>query len=393
MPRLHLDHNATTPLRPEARAVFLRELDRLGGNPSSVHASGRAARVVLDLAREQTAAALGVHEDEIVFTSGGTESIHLAVLGCLRAAPSGLGLVTTQVEHSAGLGAAELAEAAGRPVVRMGVDAAGRLELDELRRRHAGDLALVSIQTANNEVGTVHPVPRIVELLRARPDRPLFHTDAVQALGRVPLRLGESGVDLASFSAHKLGGPLGVGILYRRKGVRLAPLFQGGGQEAGLRPGTENVPAIAAAACAVELAVAETTPQAASWRALTAELWHQLHLRIPDVRLNGPAIDADDRLPNTLNVSLPSTDACSSRASTSKDSRSAPAPHARADRSNLRTFCSRWAARATTRARVCGSRSVERRVEKMSTTRWRSCRESGTTRAKRASSTTLAPST
>lgn len=307
MERLYLDHNATTPLRAEARAEYLRELDRLGGNPSSVHTSGRAARVVLDLARERAAAALGVHEDELVFTSGGTESIHLALLGALKVAPAG-GLVTTVVEHSAVLGAAELAGTMGRPVARVGVDAAGRVDLAQLVSRARDGAALVSLQTANNEVGTVHPVGKLVAELETRSERPLVHTDAVQALGRVPVELRAWRVDLASFSAHKLGGPLGVGLLYKRKGVRLAPLLVGGGQEGGLRPGTENVPAIAAAACALELAVAERAQQAVAWRASTSELWRQLQSKVPDVRLNGPEIDASDRLPNTLNVTLPGSD-------------------------------------------------------------------------------------
>lgn len=307
MERLYLDHNATTPLRAEARAEYLRELDRLGGNPSSVHTSGRAARVVLDLARERAAAALGVHEDELVFTSGGTESVHLALLGALKVAPAG-GLVTTVVEHSAVLGAAELAGTMGRPVARVGVDAAGRVDLAQLVSRARDGAALVSLQTANNEVGTVHPVGKLVAELETRGERPLVHTDAVQALGRVPVELRAWRVDLASFSAHKLGGPLGVGLLYKRKGVRLAPLLVGGGQEGGLRPGTENVPAIAAAACALELAVAERAQQAVAWRASTSELWRQLQSKVPDVRLNGPEIDASDRLPNTLNVTLPGSD-------------------------------------------------------------------------------------
>lgn len=307
MERLYLDHNATTPLRAEARAEYLRELDRLGGNPSSVHTSGRAARVVLDLARERAAAALGVHEDELVFTSGGTESVHLALLGALKVAPAG-GLVTTVVEHSAVLGAAELAGTMGRPVACVGVDAAGRVDLAQLVSRARDGAALVSLQTANNEVGTVHPVGKLVAELETRGERPLVHTDAVQALGRVPVELRAWRVDLASFSAHKLGGPLGVGLLYKRKGVRLAPLLVGGGQEGGLRPGTENVPAIAAAACALELAVAERAQQAVAWRASTSELWRQLQSKVPDVRLNGPEIDASDRLPNTLNVTLPGSD-------------------------------------------------------------------------------------
>lgn len=309
MQRIHLDHNATTPLRPEARAEFLAVLDALGGNPSSVHASGRAARAVLDRARERVAAALEVHEDEIVFTSGGTESIHLAVLGALLPAARERVLLTTAVEHAAVLGAAEAIERSGRAVERLGVDREGRLDRAEAIERalHPG-VGLVSIQAANNEVGNLHPVGEIGHALRDRHNRALLHTDAVQALGRVPVRLREWKADLASFSAHKVGGPLGVGILYKRKGVSLAPLLRGGGQEGGLRAGTENVPAIAAAAVAIELAVREAPEQAARWRHLAHELWRQLLASCPDVQINGPSIDADDRLPNTVNVALPGLD-------------------------------------------------------------------------------------
>jgi cysteine desulfurase len=304
MERIYLDHNATTPLRPEARAELLARLDALGGNPSSVHAAGRAARAVLDAARERVAAALGIHEDEVVFTGGGTEAVHLAVLGALRARPAGQGLVTTAVEHAAAQGAAEALAAEGRGVTRIGVDAHGRVDLEALVDAAArSSTGLVSVMAANNEVGTLYPVGALAARLGEH--RPRLHTDAVQALGRIPVRPREWGVDLASFSAHKVGGPLGVGILYKRKGVELAPLSRGGGQEAGLRPGTENVPAIAAAAVALELAVREQAAESARCRTLTAGLWRQLHATVPEVLLNGPPIDAVDRLPNTLNVSLP----------------------------------------------------------------------------------------
>lgn len=302
--RVHLDHNATTPLRPEARARLLEVQDGLGGNPSSVHAAGRAARALLDDARERTAAALGVSEDEIVFTSGGTESDNLAVLGAVRASDRGRGLLTSAIEHSAVLGAADALAAEGRPVARLGVDREGRVDLDELARRAAApSVGLVSIHAANNEVGTVVPLDRLAAAVgtlgRARPR---LHTDAVQALGRIPLPLRE--VDLASFSAHKVGGPLGVGVLYRRRGVALAPLCHGGGQEGGLRPGTENVPGIAAAAVAIELAVAERAAYHARTLALARELWRGIVAAVPSARLAGPPLDAPDRLPNTLAVLL-----------------------------------------------------------------------------------------
>jgi cysteine desulfurase len=326
MKRVYLDHNATTPMRPEVRELWLAELDRAHGNPSSVHASGRAARAVLDAARERVAAALGVHEDEIVFTSGGTESNSLAVLGGVRALAAGRGLVTTAIEHSTVLGAARELAAEGRPVHEVGVDAHGCIDASEVVARcvDAG-AGLVSVMAANNEVGSLGPLTEIgsalAERCTARPagrgadpngDRSgesiVFHTDAVQALGRIPVRLAEWGVALASFSAHKVGGPLGVGLLYKRKGTTLSPLMFGGDQERGLRPGTENVAAIAAAALAIELALREQASFAARTRELGLSFWRQVQSVLPEARLLGPPIDSERRLSNTLNVALEGID-------------------------------------------------------------------------------------
>jgi cysteine desulfurase len=310
MRRIYLDHNATTPMLPAVREHFLARLDEGLGNASSVHASGRRARAHLDDARERTAAALAVHEDEIVFTSGGTESIHLAILGHLRAATPGAALVTSAIEHSAVLGAADRAQAEGRPVVRVGVDACGRLDVDELEARvRARETGLISIQAANNEIGVVPPIAAIGDRLRALgPARPRLHTDAVQALGRVPLALREWGVDFASLSGHKVGGPLGVGVLVRRRAVPVLPLVSGGGQESELRAGTENVAAISATALAIELAVREGATRATRLLDLCRSFWTQLQSEVPGVVLHGPPIDAHDRLPNTLNVGLPGFD-------------------------------------------------------------------------------------
>jgi cysteine desulfurase len=306
MTRVYLDHNATTPMRDEVRAHLAEELEALGGNPSSLHRSGRAARAALDEARSRTAAALGVHEDEIVFTSGGTESVNLALLGWARTLAEPGGFVTTAAEHSCVLGAADELEARGWRVRRVAVDRSCRVDPGEVAAAVASAGAgLVSVMTANNEVGTLQPIPKIAESLRgARSPRPVFHTDAAQALGRVPVRPAEWSVDLASFSAHKLGGPLGVGILYKRKGIPLrGPLF-GGGQEGGFRPGSENVPAIRAAALAVELAVREQPSFAARSRELSIRLWNDLEHALHDVELLGPPVDSGERLSNTLDVSI-----------------------------------------------------------------------------------------
>jgi hypothetical protein len=241
MTRVYLDHNATTPMRREVRELLDRTLDLLGGNPSSLHEPGRRARLALDRAREQTAAALGVHEDEIVFTSGGTESNNLALVGALTARGAKSKLVTSAVEHSSVRETAFALERAGHPLAIVGVGSDGAVEAGlvlELAKSFGADV--VSIMAANNEVGACMPIAQIGAAKRDW----VFHCDAVQALGRIDVPLGS--VDLASFSCHKLGGPVGVGVLFRRRGVALAPLFHGGAHESGLRAGTENVAGIVA---------------------------------------------------------------------------------------------------------------------------------------------------
>lgn len=308
--RVHLDHNATTPLRPEARDAWLALNDELGGNPSSVHAAGRRARAALDLARERVAAALGVAEEGILFTSGGTESNNLALIGALEARGGRPGLVTTAIEHSSVLGPARALERRGHPLTLVGVDGEGSPPVpDLLSAVTAGETALLSTQWANNELGSLTDVAALAAGLAELPParRPLWHVDGVQALGRVELAPAALGIDLLSLSAHKVGGPLGVGVLLQRPGVSLAPLMHGGGQEGELRPGTENVPAIGAAAVAIELAVRERAEFARRTGELARELLFALRDALPGLRLLGPAIDAP-RLCNTLCVWLPGVD-------------------------------------------------------------------------------------
>lgn len=308
---VYLDHNATTPLRPEVRELLLRELDGLQGNPSSLHAGGRRARALLDQARERVAGALSVHEEEVIFTGSGTEANNLALLGALGAAGAGAALAVGATEHSSVLGPAAALEAAGHPVLRIGVDAQGRLRQEELERALArSDLRILSLMAANNEVGVMAPLEQLATRLAERSGsaRPLLHVDAVQALGRIPLHIGAFGAELLSLSAHKVGGPPGVGVLVRRRGLALRPLLFGGGQESELRPGTENAAAIAAAALAIELAVAEQADYAARVGALARELWRALSAALPSARLVGPPIEARDRIPNTLNVHVPGID-------------------------------------------------------------------------------------
>ena len=308
MPSIYLDHNATTPMRADVFEHYREVLAEPLGNASSVHATGRRARQLLDEARERVAAALNVHEDEILFTSGGTESDNLALFGTLRPLGPAAGLVTSRVEHAAVLACADALEKEGHRVVRVGVDAQGLPDVEALLREAADEsVRLVSWMAVNNEVGSRPDLPAISRSLHSleRNSPLVFHTDAVQALGRVPVELRAWGVDLASFSAHKVGGPLGVGILFRKKGLALRPTSFGGEHEAGLRAGTENVPAISAAALAVELAVREQPEHDARWKTLGQLFWSQVQSHFPEARLLGPELGSQARSNNTLNVWIP----------------------------------------------------------------------------------------
>lgn len=308
--RIYLDHNSTTPERDEARRRR-RELEELAlGNPSSLHSAGRRARAIVDDARAQVAAALGVHEEEIFFTSGATEANNLALFGVLEARGAGAGLVTSAVEHASVLEAARRLATRGHPLALAPVDEVGLVRLDALLELCAAPaVALVSVAAANNETGAAPDLAALAAGLHARPGKaPLLHTDGVQALGRIPLRLKDLGADLASFSGHKLGAGMGAGVLWKRRGVALEPRCFGGGQELDLRPGTENVPAIAALAVALELAVREQAAYAARCATLARFLWDGLVARVPGVRLVGPPLDSPRRLPNTLCVLFPGTD-------------------------------------------------------------------------------------
>ena len=308
--RVYLDHNSTTPEREEARRRRLELQELALGNPSSLHGSGRRARAVVDEARAQVAAALGVHEEEIFFTSGATEANNLALFGVLEARPPGAALVTTASEHASVLEPARRLAARGHALHLAPLDPSGLVRPEEVvSLASAPGVALVSIAAANNETGAAPDLAALAAGLRTLGARaPLLHTDAVQALGRIPLRLKDLGADLASFSGHKLGAGVGAGVLWKRRGLALEARALGGGQELGLRPGTENVPAIAALAVALELAVREQVAHAARMATLTRTLWHDLAASVPGVRLVGPPLDSSRRLPNTLCVLFPGTD-------------------------------------------------------------------------------------
>jgi cysteine desulfurase len=301
---VYLDYAATTPLRPEVREAMLAVLGERWGNPSSVHRWGREARAALDDARARFAAAIGASPAEIVFTRGGTEADNLAVLGRARADASRT-VAVSAIEHKAVLASAK-ALATDDWVMRiLPVDGDGRVDLDALAAIVRADRpAVVSVMWANNEVGAIQPVEEIAALCGEA--GVAFHSDAVQALGKLPVRLDRVPVDLAAFSAHKLGGPRGTGALFVRRGTHLDPLLHGGGQERGLRSGTEDVAGAVGLALAAELADAERETVMARVAAQRDRLEAGLCERVPGLRVNATGAA---RLATISNVSAPGADA------------------------------------------------------------------------------------
>jgi len=306
-PTVYLDHAATTPMRPEAVEAMTRHLLEVG-NPSSLHASGRQARRVVEESRETIARALGCRPGEVVFTSGGTEADNLALKGIFwsrRAGdPGRRRILSTAVEHHAVLDALHwLAEREGADVELLPVDSLGRLEVDALESSIARDpasVALVSVMWANNEVGTLQPIEEVVAVA-AEHGIPV-HTDAVQAVGSVPVDFAASGVDALSLTGHKVGGPYGVGALVVRREVDVTALVHGGGQERDIRSGTLDTPAIAGFAAAVELSVKQQHDHATRLAVLRDDLVAGVLRAVPDAVLNG---DRQHRLPGNAHLRFP----------------------------------------------------------------------------------------
>jgi cysteine desulfurase len=299
MDPIYLDHAATTPVRPEVGEAMLPLLSERFGNPSSVHRWGQEARAQLEGARARLARVIGAATGEIVFTRGGTEADNLAVLGrtrLLRGAP----VVCSALEHRAVLASARLAEEEGSPLVLLEADAEGRVAPEALHGVLARRPAVVSVMWVNNEVGTVQPVAELAAACRAADVA--FHSDAVQALGKVPVRLDRVAVSLLSLSAHKVGGPKGTGALFVRRGVKLRPLIVGGGHERGLRSGTEDVAGAVGFALAAELAEREREAEMLRLGALRDRLEGALRAAVPDLRVNCAGAE---RVASISNVSIP----------------------------------------------------------------------------------------
>lgn len=295
---IYLDHSATTPVRSEVLEAMSPYFTEHFGNPSAVHQAGSAARAGVTAARETLASLLNASPDEIVFTSGGTEADNMAIFGSARAnASRGRHLLTTPIEHHAVLEPFETLAENGWEVEYLPVDAYGRVDPDEVSRRLRPDTALVSVMHANNEIGTVQPIAVIGALCRT--SGVLFHTDAVQSFGRIPIDVRTMQIDLLSLSSHKFYGPKGIGALYVRRGVVLKRFMEGGEQERGRRAGTLNVPGIVGTAKAAELACAERESEAIRLKALRDAFWSRMKARVPGVWLTG---HPGARMPNNVHL-------------------------------------------------------------------------------------------
>ena len=303
MKPIYLDYSATTPVRREVRDAMLPLYEEQFGNASSIHRWGREARAVLEQARARLAVVLGATPSEIVFTRGGTEADNLAILGRarhLRGAP----VVCSAIEHKAVLASAQAAGAEGNPLHLLPVSRGGIVDTDALHPLLADNPAVVSVMWVNNEVGTVQPVQRLAEECTGA--GVVFHTDAIQAFGKLPVRVDRVPAALVSVSAHKIGGPKGIGALYVRRGTKLVPLIHGGSHERGMRAGTEDVAGAVGLAVAAELAVSEMEAEMARLGALRDRLEAALREGVPELVVNG---GGEARVPIILNVSVPGVNA------------------------------------------------------------------------------------
>ena len=301
MKAVYLDNNATTRVDEQVVAAMLPYLSEQFGNPSSIHSFGANVGAAVKAARGKLQALLGTaHDHEIIYMSGGTEADNTAILSALETCPERDEIVTSKVEHPAVLALCQHLEKIGRAKVHyIGVDALGRIDIEAYHAALSEKVAIVSLMWANNETGTIFPVEGLAEL--AKRHGALFHTDAVQAVGKVPISLKDSAIDMLSLSGHKLHAPKGIGALYVKRGTRFKPLLHGGHQERGRRAGTENAPGIIALGMAAELAAVHMVEERTRVKALRDRLEGALLQRIPNCFVNG---DPNDRLPNTCNIAF-----------------------------------------------------------------------------------------
>ncbi|OIQ59647.1 cysteine desulfurase NifS [Neomoorella thermoacetica] len=301
MRRVYLDHSATTPVRPEVLEAMLPFLkDEAFGNPSTVYSYGREAKKALEEAREKVANLIGARPEEIFFTSGGTEADNLALIGTAAAnEKKGRHIITSSIEHHAVLHTAQYLLRHGFKVTFLPVTPEGLVRVEDVEKAITDETILISVMHVNNEVGTIQPIKEIGKLARERGI--IFHTDAVQSVGKLPVNVDELGVDLLSASGHKIYGPKGIGCLYIRKGTKINPILYGGAQERKRRPGTENMPGIVGFGRAAELAGQELESEMERLQALRDKLIDGILTRIEDVQLNG---DPRQRVATNANFSF-----------------------------------------------------------------------------------------
>jgi len=298
MARIYLDNNATTPIRPEVAEAVAGMLKGCYGNPSTLYCIGQEAHTELERAREIIAGILGASAEEIIFTSGGTESDNIAVFGTARAKrKKGDHIITTRFEHHAVLNPCKALEKEGWKVTFLPVGPDGVVDPADVENAITDSTVLISVMHANNEVGTIQPIAEIGRIARAH--KITFHSDGVQSFAKLPTNVDELGVDLFSGSSHKIYGPKGVGFLYIRKGTKIMPIMYGGHQERSLRPGTENVPGIVGLGRAAELMHAESAAEEARLIKMRDRLWEGISSKIPHVHLHG---HPTKRLAGTLNI-------------------------------------------------------------------------------------------
>jgi cysteine desulfurase len=297
---IYLDYNATTPLLPAVVDAMLPFLREQFGNPSSGHSYGQRTRKAVDTARGQVAALIGASPEEIIFTSGGTESNNLAIRGATGGLPQKKHVVTSVVEHPATAAPCRLLAQRGYAVSWLSVDETGRIRAKDVSRSVNTHTAVVTVMHANNETGAIQPIAESAEA--AHSAGVLMHTDAAQSVGKLPIAVGDLGVDLLSIAGHKLYAPKGVGALYVRSGTALQPVLRGANHEGGLRPGTENVASIVGLGAACDIARATLDEELDRIRRLRDLFFELLQGQVPDIALNG---HAEERLPNTLNVRFP----------------------------------------------------------------------------------------
>lgn len=300
MRKVYLDHGATTRVRPEVASLMMDYLTGKFGNPSSIHSFGREAKKALEDARERVANLIGASPKEIFFTSGGTESDNLAIMGAAYAnRDKGNHIITSSIEHHAALDTCKYLEKQGYRVTYLPVTSEGMVRVEDVESAISDDTILISIMHVNNEVGTIQPIAEIGRITREKGI--IFHTDAVQSVGKIPVNVDELGVDMLTASSHKIYGPKGVGCLYVRKGTRVQAVTHGGGQERKRRPGTENLPGVVGFGLAAELAGQELYQEAERVTKLRDKLINGILNSIDEVQLNG---HATKRIPHNVNVSI-----------------------------------------------------------------------------------------